>query len=83
MELDICLPFELKLALEYRLFKLLPSFKHILTPKMIFLRDQQKKKILYGKNGITLIEVPSWWDYECIVRQLQSILQTWNNPKED
>lgn len=61
MQLDVFLPFE-KLALEYQGQQ---HYKdcYSLGPQWIYQQRDIEKKMICNKNGITLIEIPYWWDF--------------------
>ncbi len=61
MELDIYLPRE-KLALEYQGQQHYTDI-HTLGPQWIQREKDEEKRKQCSKKGITLIEVPFWWDF--------------------
>lgn len=60
MELDIFFP-ELKLAFEYQGEPHFLDTYYFQPADVLKVRDERKKKVC-EENGITLIEVPYWWD---------------------
>ena len=62
MELDLFLP-EKNLAFEYQgehHYQDIPAF----APHRQYVERDHQKRMVCEKSGITLVEVPYWWDFE-------------------